>query len=134
MTNCLKVMTIPLEDGFFFGGEVQKYACINWCHHFHQVLIKRGPNLIHSLISNTLMTCLTDFLFQSFELWINTLISAYQMENVLHALDSVLLKLKVSVMCAVVLNNLDEISTRNSRTIYQTCYKSYKISEGLQRY
>jgi hypothetical protein len=97
MTDCLKVMMMPSEDGFFFSGEAQKYACINWCHHFDQGLIKAGNNLISALISDTLMTCLTDFVFQSFELWINTLISTNEIKAALDSLDSVLSKLKVSV-------------------------------------
>ena len=74
MIDCLQVMFIPPEDRLFFVGESQKYACNNWCAHFHQALLRGGYNLVGSLRCGSLLACLNFFLSHSSDMWLNTLI------------------------------------------------------------
>lgn len=105
MTDCLKVMLVPPEDGFFFTSESQKYACNNWCHHFHQA-IEGGHDPTGSLSTSSVISCLTDFLFQSSDFWINTLLLNANEQKALNIMNSVLLQLKVSFIFIVILNGL----------------------------
>ncbi|KIM84580.1 hypothetical protein PILCRDRAFT_388485 [Piloderma croceum F 1598] len=93
-TKCLKVLEAFPEDGCFFIGEVQKYACNNWCYHLHQALIEEGDSHINLLADGFLMSCLTTFSTQSLQFWINTLILRHQWQ-VLGVLHSLILKLEM---------------------------------------
>jgi hypothetical protein len=134
MIDCLELMLIPPEDGVVFAGETQEYVSDNWCHHFDQALIEGGYNLIDSLAVCSLMTCLTDFFSHSSDMWINTLILKYPDAMVLNVMRSVLLKLKVSWMCVMLLISSNNSPSSNLQIVHNSCYKLWKILLAMQRY
>jgi hypothetical protein len=95
--NCLKAMAITPADGIFSQGEAQQYACGNWCHHFHQALIRGGDGFIASLTGHSLLTYLKTFVSRSLDFWVNTLLvnGKHQWKVLL----SVQEKLEVSFIC-----------------------------------
>jgi len=95
-TDCLTVMMTQPENGIFYGGR-QMYACLNWCHHFCRGVTEgRGDDLFHSLPGASLMSCLVDFVSQSLDFWVNTMILEGATPRVLNDMLLVLLRLEVS--------------------------------------
>jgi len=93
--NCLEVMNaLPGDD--VFHGEIQEYACNNWCCHFYLALREGGHNFFNSL-SGSLVACIMDFVSQSFDFWFNTLICSGQWPNMLEVLHSIVLLLEVGL-------------------------------------
>jgi hypothetical protein len=96
--DCLIAITVPPENGISYVG-FRKYACSNWCHHFHQCLGEGGENnvIIYSLSETALTNCLVKFVSESLDPWINTTILERNWQVVLEELGLALLKLKVSL-------------------------------------
>jgi NACHT domain len=134
MIDCLEVMLIPPEDGIFFAGNAQEYACNNWCYHFDQAMIKGGYNLIDSPTVGSLMSCLKHFFSHSFDMWINTLILKSKSVKVLNAMGAMLWKLKVSWMCVMILISSNNSPSSNLQIVHNSCYKLWKILVAVQRY
>jgi hypothetical protein len=131
--NCLKVMAIPLENSICFLGKAQQYASGNWYHHFHQALIEGGDSLIGSLTDHALMTSLTNFVSQSLEFWVNTLI-LHNNEQWKKVLLSVQERLEVRVICFSAEKCVDHLPSSNHRIVHRICYKSVDISDSVLRY
>jgi hypothetical protein len=88
---CLKLVTIPPKTDIFFSSDASRYACNNWYHHFDQWL-----TVGNELQDDPLSSYLTNFVSQSFEYWVNTLLLKGSGKNALDILHQILLKLKVS--------------------------------------
>jgi NACHT domain len=96
--DCLKSIT-GYNRYEILEKETQKYACANWCHHFHGSLTTGGgTHITDSSTGVSLMSCLTGFISQSFDSWINTLIAGYQIEEIRLVLDSLVSALEVNYL------------------------------------
>ena len=96
LVDCLKLVSKPPETGLFVAGEASKYACINWCHHFDQWLTI-GGNLLDLSHDHSLMDYLMNFISESFDYWVNTLLKCGVLQDTLGVLRLVQSKLKVSL-------------------------------------
>ncbi|KIM71709.1 hypothetical protein PILCRDRAFT_750317 [Piloderma croceum F 1598] len=96
LVDCLKFLAKPPETGTFFAGEASIYACINWCHHFDQWLTI-GGNLLDLSHDHSLTSYLRNFVSQSFDYWLDTLLKHGVLQDILRVLRLVLLKLEVSL-------------------------------------
>jgi hypothetical protein len=98
LVDCLKLVAIPPDTNIFFRGEASRYACTNWCHHFNQWLTIRieGDSLLDTSHDKSLMSYLTNFISQSFDCWVNTLLAEQMLRGMLSVLDQIQLKLRVS--------------------------------------
>jgi hypothetical protein len=97
-TGCLKVLTVRPKD-IIFDGELEVYACRNWCYHFLEGLREVEYNLVDSSLGGCPMSCLTQLLAEfSFDYWVNTLILHSNMETILDILNSELPTSRVSVV------------------------------------
>jgi len=129
--DCLNVLKVFPNDGCFFMGEVQKYACNNWCHHFYQALIEGGDDCIELLTSSHLMTYLTNFVSHSLQFWVNTLIMSGQWQtlNVLHSLISQLKQLHCSQQLLQILEHIYANAKMVCLSIHNCQYKFNSLSE-----
>jgi hypothetical protein len=93
--DCLKIMVIPLDGEIMFDGKVPGYAWKNWCYHIDQWLTE-GEGNIDPSVSDSLMHCLTNFVSQSFDFWVNTWIYYTMWEETLTSLQLIRSKLEVS--------------------------------------
>jgi hypothetical protein len=93
--DCLKVMAKPLGRDIIFSGEVLRYACNNWCHHFGQSLTEEN-DILDALFGGSFKNCLINFVSKSFDFWINTWIFHGRWQEMLACLWSVRSKLEVS--------------------------------------
>jgi hypothetical protein len=93
--DCLTAITFQPEEQIYGGG--QKYACLNWCYHFHKGLSEAEDNLFDTLSSTFLTSCQNFFVSQTFDIWVNTLI-AEGWSNTLDDLRSILSNLRVSTV------------------------------------
>jgi len=92
--DCLSIIAVRPEKGIFYG-EVQKYACFNWCYHLHQILVNAGDHTFEPLLEGALLRRLKDFVSQSLDFWVNTILSDGYKKH-MDVLDSVILALVVS--------------------------------------
>jgi NACHT domain len=96
--DCLKSITGYKRDEIF-EKETQMYACANWCHHFHSSLTTGGGTHITDPSTGVpLMSCLTGFISQSLDSWINTLIAGHQIEEIVLVLNSIVSALEVNYL------------------------------------
>jgi hypothetical protein len=98
LVDCLKLMAIPSDTDIFFRGTASGYACINWCHHFNQWLTIRieGDNLFDTSHDDALTSYLTNFVSQSSDRWVNTLLYKSMLQGMLNVLHLIRVKLEVS--------------------------------------
>jgi hypothetical protein len=90
LLDCLKLLAIPPDTDIFFRAKASKYACINWSHHFDQWLtIGNDPH------DDSLTSYLTNFVSESFNYWVNTLLLNGSLGDMLDMLRWILLTLKV---------------------------------------
>jgi len=68
---------------------VQEYACFNWCYHLHQILVNGGDHAFEPLSEGSLLRRLKDFVSQSLDFWVNTILSDGYKKH-MDVLDSVL--------------------------------------------
>jgi hypothetical protein len=94
--DCLRLLTVPPKD-IIFEGEVETYACKNWCSHVNEALIGGGPNLLDSPSGGSLVSYLIDLLSGHFDCWVNTVIfHDLRGRTTLDVLESVVSTLSVS--------------------------------------
>jgi len=96
--DCLKVMAKPLGRDIIFSGEVLRYACNNWCHHFGQSLTEEN-DILDALFGGSFKNCLINFVSKSFDFWINTWIFHGRWQEMLACLWSVRSKLEQIQYC-----------------------------------
>jgi hypothetical protein len=129
LLDCLKLMLIPPDTDIFFRGEASEYACNNWCHHFDQWLILGNESHDDSLTSY-----LTNFVSESFDYWVNTLLIKGSLGDMLDMLHRIRLMLKVSFSLSRTWKWPDNLHSSNYRVAHKTCYRQWKILKSVQRY
>ena len=100
--DCLAVMTVHHVDNDFYDLRVLKFAARSWWYHLLCAIKEEGgDDHLFSQHGPFTMKILTDFVSQSFDSWVNSIIFQEKVQDTLENLKSLLLKLKVSALQAI---------------------------------
>jgi hypothetical protein len=109
VSDCLEAMTAHNGDEFWERGGL-KFASRSWYHHLHSAIKEDGGDqLLFSQYFAFMMNRLTEFVSQSFDLWIDSIIVQERIYHTSRIMDFLLSMLKVRLLLLLKVCNTETI-------------------------